>query len=51
MADQNQNFRDANVVPVVSVAAKEFQSKFSSKKECFEFMQIEVQAYLPDYKT
>jgi hypothetical protein len=42
---------DVDTTSPVKVTAKEFKSKFSGKKECFNFMAFEVRAYLPDYRT
>ena len=35
----------------VKITTKEFQAKFSSKRECFTFLTIDCQAYLPSYDT
>ena len=35
----------------VRISAKEFQAKFSSKRECFTFLTIDCKAYLPAYDT
>ena len=35
----------------VRLSAKEFGSKFSTKRECFTFLTIDCHAYLPSYDT
>ena len=35
----------------VRMTAKEFASKFSTKRECFTFLTIDCKAYLPAYVT
>ena len=43
---------DAQQIPqMVRITAKEFQAKFSTKRECFSFLTIDCKAYLPDYNT
>ena len=37
--------------PNVRMSAKEFAAKFSTKRECFNFLTIDCQAYLPTYDT
>ena len=37
--------------PSVRMTAKEFSSKFSTKRECFTFLTIDCKAYLPHYDT
>ena len=34
-----------------SISYKEFQAKFNSKRECFNFLAIDCGAYLPNYGT
>jgi hypothetical protein len=36
---------------VVRVNANEFRAKYKSKKECFNFLTVQVGAYLPTYET
>ena len=31
------------------VSAKEFASKFKSKRECYNFLAVECEVYLPPY--
>ena len=35
----------------VKITAKEFASKFQSKRECFTFLTVDCHAYLPAYDT
>ena len=36
-------------VSLTQVSAKEFNSKFSSKRECYNFLAVENNVYLPPY--
>ena len=33
------------------VSAKEFAAKFQSKRECYNFLAVQVEVYLPAYET
>ena len=33
------------------VTAAQFSARFQSKREIYNFLQLDVQAYLPDYDT
>ena len=37
--------------PSVQLLAKQFQAKFSTKRECFNFLTLDCKAYLPHYST
>ena len=37
--------------PTAQLLAKQFQAKFSTKRECFNFLTIDCKAYLPHYST
>ena len=50
------NDNDASVIqeqprPSVQLLAKQFQAKFSTKRECFNFLTLDCKAYLPHYST
>ena len=48
----NANGNQAQQIPQkVRTSAKEFASKFSTKRECFTFLTIDCKAYLPSYDT
>jgi len=50
MSDPNLN--GAQQIPQqVRITAKEFASKFSTKRECFTFLAVDCKAYLPSYDT
>ena len=34
---------------VVRISAKEFASKYQSKRECYNFLAVECEVYLPPY--
>ena len=34
---------------IARVSAKEFASKFKSKRECYNFLAVECEVYLPPY--
>ena len=35
----------------VSILAREFAAKFSTKRECFNFLTLDCDAYLPHFDT
>ena len=35
----------------MQISAKEFSAKYKSKKECYNFLTVEVGAYLSHYET
>jgi hypothetical protein len=39
---------DSNPNANVQVNSKEVEAKLRSKKECFQFLVVDVQTYLPD---
>ena len=50
------NDNDAGAIPeqprpTVQLLAKQFQAKFSTKRECFNFLTLDCKAYLPHYST
>ena len=42
---------DQQLPQQVRMSAKEFNAKFSTKRECFSFLTIDYKAYLPAYDT
>ena len=38
-------------MPTVQLLAKQFQAKFSTKRECYNFLTLDCKAYLPHYQT
>ena len=45
----NQQVPQIGHVSLTRVSAKEFNSKFSSKRECYNFLAVECEVYLPPY--
>ena len=50
------NDNDASAIPdqprpTKQLLAKQFQAKFSTKRECFNFLTLDCKAYLPHYST
>ena len=48
-ANVNVNQIPGGVPSLQRVSAKEFASKFQSKRECYNFLAVECEVYLPPY--
>ena len=51
MAQEGNGNQPLQIPQSVRLSAKEFGSKFSTKRECFTFLTIDCHAYLPSYDT
>ena len=50
--ENNPSALDGQQIPqTVRMTAKEFAAKFSTKRECFNFLTLDCQAYLPHLST
>ena len=51
MSEDGNGNQPLQIQQPVRMTAKEFGSKFSTKRECFTFLTIDCRAYLPSYDT
>ena len=49
MQDQQNQQNQAQIPQHQQITAKEFASKYNSKREVFNMLAVDAQVYLPDY--
>ena len=45
----NMNQINDNEPPLAQISAKEFSAKFNSKSECYQFVALDCDRYVPKY--